>query len=258
MTGPADVSGCAAGVTVPDSPGNPGLVRDCETLLRVQAAWDHELNWSPDLPIREWVGVTLGGSPPRVRELELDRRSQPNSLWQKQGLAGTIPPELGSLDQLEVLDLTGNFLGGMLPPELGQLTRLVNLDLGANSLSGHIPAALGDLAELESLNLGGNFLAGRIPSELGQLANLTWLRLSDNLLTGPIPAQLGQLEELRTLALDSNALSGRFPALLGELPMLDQLYLGGNQLTGCVPAGLSPTRDHDLRDLDLPRCEAAP
>ena len=250
------VTGCAAGVAVPEPAANPGLVRDCETLLRVLTAWDHELNWSAYRPIREWVGVTLGGSPRRVRALVLSRRSRPAAPWMSQGLEGAIPPELGDLDQLEILDLTGHALGGTIPPELGRLTQLVSLDLGANSLSGQIPKALGDLSTLASLSLAGNFLMGGIPPELGQLPNLTSLRLAENRLTGPIPKELKQLTSLRTLELNDNALTGRFPPLLSELPLLNQLLLGGNQLSGCIPADLGPTRVHDLRDLGLPRCAA--
>ena len=58
-----DVTGCAAGLAVAEPAATPGLVRDCEALLRVQAAWQHEFNWSPDVPIGAWEGVTLGGSP---------------------------------------------------------------------------------------------------------------------------------------------------------------------------------------------------
>ena len=37
---------------------------------------------------------------------------------------GSIPPELGQLNNLQKLDLDGNRLSGSIPPELGQLTNL--------------------------------------------------------------------------------------------------------------------------------------
>ncbi len=137
----------------------------------------------------------------------------------------------GSPLRIRALVLEG--LGGTIPPELAQLTELVRLDLSGSYLDGHIPAELGNLAALEDLDLSGNRLTGPIPVELGQLANLTLLALHNNALAEPIPA------------------------MLGELPRLERLYLKGNQLSGCIPADLRPTRDHDLRDLGLPRCAAA-
>ena len=52
-------------------------------------------------------------------------------------LAGEIPPELGNLSKLEVLDLYGG-LTGEIPPELGNLSRLKVLKLNG-WLTGEIP-----------------------------------------------------------------------------------------------------------------------
>ena len=166
--GGGDVSGCAAGVVVPNATANPGLVRDCEVLLKAQAAWQQTLNWSTDLPLGEWVGIVLGGSPPRVHELRLAAWSEPRSSWKKLGLWGTLPPELGALDKLRVLNLSGNVLTGKIPPQLGQLSRLVELDLTDNYLGGNVPPELGALAALKVLALG-NFLTGCVPPEWAEL-----------------------------------------------------------------------------------------
>ena len=220
--GPVDVTGCAAGVVVAEPAANPGLVQDCETLLQVQAAWQHELNWSPDVPIGEWEGVGLGGSPPRVRELRV---------WQQ--VLGPIPPALSALDQLQVLDLGGSVLGGTIPPELGLLS------------------------QLQDLNLRGGFLSGTVPGEFGQLTQLVRLDLAYNNLGGPIPPELGELAALRRLELSNNELTGEIPRELGQLANLNEVHLDGNRLTGCVPAGLSPTENYSRWDQGLPRCEAA-
>ena len=180
-----DVTGCAAGLAVAEPAATPGLVRDCAALLRVQAAWQHEFNWSPDVPIGEWEGVTLGGSPPRVRELRV---------WHQ--VLGPIPPALSALDQLQVLDLGGSVLGGTIPGEMGQLTELVRLDLAGTLLSGPIPPVLGELAALRTLDLSNNDLSGEIPRELGQLANLNDVRLGGNQLTGCVPAGLRPTENV--------------------------------------------------------------
>ena len=159
-----------------------GLVSDCETLLAAQGrlAGGASLNWSDNLPLADWEGVTLGGTPVRVTGLVLYDRD----------LRGMIPPELGRLDQLTYLNLAHNQLTGDIPPDLGNLTRLEGLWLHGNELSGTIPTELSQLAQLIQMGLHENRLHGEIPSELGQLSWLSVLRLAGNPLTGCIPAGL--------------------------------------------------------------------
>jgi len=127
------------------------------------------------------------------------------------GLAGTLPPELGELSMLQTLDLSGNALSGEIPSELGNLGRLANgglmyLRLNDNQLEGPIPASLGGLRSLRRLSLGGNRLSGSLPPELGNLTNLYWLALQNNRLAGPIPQELPQLSGITMLDLSYNAL----------------------------------------------------
>ena len=120
-----------------------------------------ELNWIEDLEMFEWQGIALGGSPPRVTEL----------------------------------DLSFSLLSGRIPSELGLLTNLRQLNLEGNRLTGGIPPELGDLGQLRRLNLRSNSLTGSIPSELGNLGNLMFLSIGDNLLIGGLP--LGLIKRLR-------------------------------------------------------------
>jgi RHS repeat-associated protein len=153
-------------------------------------------------------------------------------------LSGTIPTELGQLNQLQHLYLFSNQLIGTIPAELGQLSQLNQIILGNNQLSGTIPAELGQLSQLGDLDLGVNQLSGAIPAELGQLSQMYYLALMGNQLSGTIPAELGQLSQLRTLYLHVNQLSGAIPAELGQLSQMNNLALMGNQLSGTIPAEL--------------------
>ena len=56
--------------------------------------WDESANWLSDAPIGEWHGVTTNDDG-RVIQLRLDQNA----------LSGEIPPELGSLSNLERLVL---------------------------------------------------------------------------------------------------------------------------------------------------------
>ena len=134
---------------------NPGIVSDCVSLLAARdvLAGNRSLNWSADTPIKDWDGVTVGGTPVRVVGLSVNSR----------GLDGTIPATLGDLAGLRRLHLFQNRLTGPIPAGLGKLADLQSLDLSDNRLSGSIPSELGDLRNLVEVDLSGNDLRGCTP-----------------------------------------------------------------------------------------------
>ena len=155
------------------------------------ANWEDNTNWLSEAPLEEWARVTTDEEG-RVLELRLYGN----------GLTGSIPAELGQLQNLTDLRLDDNGLTGSIPAELGQLQNLTVLSLDSNGLTGSIPAELGQLQNLTVLDLSGNELTGSIPAELGQLKNLTWLNLDGNELTGCIPNRLEyRREDLGVLGL---------------------------------------------------------
>ena len=192
------------------------------------------------------------------------------------GVTGSLPPELGSLNKLRVLNLAYNSLTDSIPEELGNLSSLEILDLGYNILSGPIPEELGRLRALKILNLCFNRradrqgritegIAGGLPPALGNLENLEFLNLRSNSFSGPIPPELGRLSSLTTLDLSQNArfalnattgltvrvsaLDSSIPPQLGDLERLEILDLSQNALSGSIPPELGGLRN--LRELDL-------
>ncbi len=118
---------------VEDHPG------DTEALIALYNAWGQPgqlENWLSREPIGEWEGVSVDSNG-RVAALNLAGK----------GLSREIPPEVGSLESLQVLDLSGNALTGELP-ELGSLESLKVLDLSSNPLTGQIPPELEELDNL--------------------------------------------------------------------------------------------------------------
>ena len=201
-----DIAACSEGYVVLDPRDNPGLVQDCESLLRARRALagDGFLNWGTKVRITEWDGVRFVSfsnafpnesngqsdrdtkSPQRVRGLYLF------------GMRSTLPPELGDLTALEWLwfGVHGGSSGSMgsIPPELGNLTNLTHLIMYRAGLTGSIPPELGNLSNLRKLHLSENNLAGSIPPELGNLSSLEELDLSRNSrLTGRIPLEVWNL-----------------------------------------------------------------
>ena len=145
---------------------------DRAVLVQVHSAtdganWKNNTNWlSEEHFIREWYGVTNDANG-RVHGLFLGDNQ----------LAGEIPPELGSLANLEELYLWGNQLTGTIPAELGSLANLVVLQLADNQLTGTIPAELGRLTNLTVLRLAGNQLTGCVPASLQDVANNDFAQL---------------------------------------------------------------------------------
>ena len=163
-------------------------------------------NWKTSAPLEDWYGVTTDYEG-RVTRLLLNRN----------GLAGAMPPAMGNLERLVLLDLGNNELTGPIPIELARLVRLETLELGDNALTGGIPALFGRLTALGTLGLSANKLTGPIPADLGRLSSLEQLSLAGNDLSGPVPAAFGSLANLEKLDLAYNwGLSGPLPAGLEE------------------------------------------
>ncbi|MXX56386.1 MAG: hypothetical protein F4X15_08200 [Gemmatimonadetes bacterium] len=165
------------------------------------------------------------------------------------GIEGILSAEIGNLRNLEELHLQGNGQLGYsstysifhgwtrtwytIPAELGQLDKLESLNLSGTDFDGPIPRELGDLRSLTWLHLADlNYLDGPMPPELGQLSNLRHLDLSGSGLEGSVPSELGQLSNLRHLDLSVSGLDGVLPQVLVKL-RLDLFHWNGTRL--CSP-----------------------
>lgn len=186
------------------------------------ANWADNTNWLSEEAVGTWYGITTDDSG-RVVEIHLNRNL----------LSGHLPPALGSLSYLKIIQMSGNNLAGPIPGALANLTALTNLELNDNELDGPIPPLL------------------------GSLTNLTWLDLSANNLTGPVPTQLRDLTGLTVLELSDNRLSGSFPWWLKGLDELLILHTSGNRFSGCMPSELVRIWIDDLNSVDLPTCREA-
>ena len=96
--------------------------------------WKNNRNWLSNLDLSEWYGVKWSVTGGQDDHLFLQ--------LQDNGLRGTIPPELGSLSRLDLLNLGENDLHGTIPPELGDVPNLGPVYLHGNQLTGCIPASL--------------------------------------------------------------------------------------------------------------------
>ncbi|XP_027112556.2 probable LRR receptor-like serine/threonine-protein kinase At4g37250 [Coffea arabica] len=206
-----------------------------------------------------WTGVTCAqvetpfGTPAMFRVISL---VLPNSK-----LLGSIPEDLGYIQHLRTLDLSGNFLNGTLPNSLFNASELQVLSLSSNAITGGLPGfSGGGLKNLKLLNLSDNALAGNLPPNLPSLQELTVvslkrnffsgtipngflyvevLDLSSNLLTGSLPLEFGG-ERLRYLNLSTNKLSGPVsPEFAKKIPANASINLSFNNLTGEIPESMA-------------------
>ena len=135
------------------------------------------------------------------------------------------------------LEVSGNGgLTGSIPPELGSPEDLEELILQANSLTGSIPAALGHLSSLKRLLLGFNLLSGQIPPEFGNLTGLEHLEVGDTMLSGPLPENLTSLSTLDWLRLEGSGLC------IPDAPAFEAWVAAIRDFTGAVCAGSAAFR----------------
>ncbi|KAL4654003.1 hypothetical protein ACB092_01G346800 [Castanea dentata] len=151
-------------------------------------------------------------------------------------IKGKIPMEMGSLKNLNLIELPGNSLTGKIPSSYGGLESLQRLRLGDNKIEGFIPKQLCKLKNLGELILSNNSLFGSIPNCIGNLNLLQTLYLSHNRLTSSIPLNLWSLKNLIFLDLSLNSLVGSLSTNMTKLVVIVDMDLSRNQIIGNIPS----------------------
>ncbi|KAI9827839.1 MAG: hypothetical protein M1832_004328 [Thelocarpon impressellum] len=166
------------------------------------------------------------------------------------GLERAIPEQIGSLGELEVLDLRDNMVTA-LPESLAELTRLRILNLADNGLKSLpfaafasmplaeliaskndlrgtlIPRGVDKLASLQTLDVAGNALEALSEAESLSLPALQQLHVSSNRMTS-LPA-VSDWTELLVLAAEDNKLS-TFPEGFASLKKVKNVDFTGNNI----------------------------
>ena len=104
---------CSGGTVVPNPADSPELVKECEALILVKEtlAGTAELNWSLDVPITGWDGITVSGTPLRITSLALPSR----------GLNGRIPAQAAYIETSVESGPERQSIDGAHPVGIGQL-----------------------------------------------------------------------------------------------------------------------------------------
>ncbi|KAL3906489.1 MAG: hypothetical protein SGILL_009251, partial [Bacillariaceae sp.] len=224
--------------------------------------WNDNTNWlDGGVSTCEWQGLSCNDDG-RISVMDLAVQNLQGSIPSEIGfldnldfvflfrnaLTGSIPTEMGNLGDVDFMYLNENELSGSIPDEMAGLLDADDLFLFGNQLTGTIPEGFGDLVDLVNLYMYDNQLSGSIPSSLSKLKLLQRLYLNDNRLDGEIPPELGGIIGLQRLKLESNALTGDIPPELGGFLSLSLLTLQGNDLEGTMPDDICLLRDNGSID----------
>ncbi|XP_031129368.1 probable LRR receptor-like serine/threonine-protein kinase At3g47570 isoform X3 [Ipomoea triloba] len=187
-------------------------------------------NWSTEISVCHWIGVTCGRHHHRVVALNISNM----------GLFGQLPASLGNLSFLSSVNLSHNNFTDEILPQLGNLRRLKVINLHLNHFVGSVPSSLFNISTLEIIDLTTNSFSGTLPSNIcHNLPNLKGLYLDRNSFSGRIPANLSACSSLRVLGLETNLFNGFIPGEIGKLKMLARITLAANNLRGTIPQEIS-------------------
>nr|GMD22197.1 MDIS1-interacting receptor like kinase 2-like [Ipomoea batatas] len=165
-------------------------------------------------------------------------------------LSGSIPPSIGDLSKLRLLDLSNNVLSGMIPPQIGKLRELRYVSFYNNNFIGSIPIQIGNLQKLRFLDLGSNLLEAPNWSKIRDFPRLTHLSLNWNELRSGFPDFILGCRSLVFLDLSENHLNGSIPEpVFTSLNRLEYLNLTENEFSG--PLSPNFTKLSNLKDLRL-------
>ena len=171
----------------------------------------------------------------------------------KCGVTGPIPEKIGSMTELNELQLFGNRLTGPIPSSIGNLTNLTVLSLGEydgdNDFdAGPIPESFSNLTNLKSLFVANCNITGQIPEWIGNLTHLMQFDIQSNKLEGVIPTSLSCLTQLTYCNLKNNKFDHSSIAPLVSLIKLNRLSI--------VNSGIAiEETDKDELKLALPYCK---
>ena len=215
---------------------------------------------------RSYGGSDLSelGNLPALEEIHLGGSNQQ--------LGATLPPEIGNLANLRVLDISDNRISGDFPKEMEKLVNLETLKIRGTKLTGCLPMFMENIERDFQTGEGHfedlAFCEDRTEAELEALIALYngtdgpgWADNANWLTDQPRADWTGITTDTygRVTALDLSwaGLAGQIPESITELRELRSLQLSGNDLTGCLPGKLKNVAENDLAQVGLPDCRDA-
>ncbi|KAK3041893.1 hypothetical protein RJ639_002175 [Escallonia herrerae] len=187
----------------------------------------HNLRWT-DLSLNTFRDIQIPAFLGSLKNLQYLNLS--NS-----GFTGKVPPLLGNLSNLQVLDVSSFEFSSLTVDNIAWMTGLVSLKhLGMNQVDLSLVASswkevLNMLPLLTELHLSFCSLSGSIVSLTSvNSTSLALIDLSSNSFSSKIPNWIANVSSLVAVDLSNCNLRGRIPLGFHELPSLKSLNLAGN------------------------------
>lgn len=205
----------------------PSTISALNQSLEIMSLYDTALSGTMPANLDEMLvlrgiflsGVTVSGTIPALP-------ANLNSLQLQSPLSGSLPRDIGLLQDLSRLMITGTRLSGTLPITIGRWTNLEYMFVFNSFISGSLPSTIGKMSSLRILDLHNSRLV-ELANELWQCERLEVLDASHNLLRN-LPLQLPR--SLTHVYLDQNPLNlttERVSAALGSAPSVVSFAIAG-------------------------------
>ncbi|KAL3502103.1 hypothetical protein ACH5RR_036552 [Cinchona calisaya] len=225
------------------------------------------LSWVDTDPCN-WQQVQCSKSDKRVNRIQIGR----------QGLKGSLPPNLNKLTALQILELQNNQLTGSLP-SLSGLSSLQRIMVSFNNFTSIPPDFFDGMTSLQEVYLDYNqFSSWVIPDSIKVASGLSAFSATSTNIFGPIPDFFGpdNFPSLSILRLSYNYLQGGLPSnfsgssiqslwlngqkgtnrlngsidVIGKMSQLAEIWLHSNSFSGPLPdfSGLKQLQNVSLRD----------
>ncbi|MEE2858977.1 MAG: T9SS type A sorting domain-containing protein [Candidatus Neomarinimicrobiota bacterium] len=164
----------------------------------------------------------------------------------------TLPSSVGNLNQLDTLIMVGMGFEGTIPDELVTLTDLDVLFLTDNTnLTGGLPANIGNIQGLKHLNFKNNDLTGNIPASFWGMDNLISIDLENNLFSDILSNTLdfSDFSFLKWFNIGNNNFHGLIPNNICDLTYVnvstyaDNFEFNGNLFCPPFPDCITTSND---------------
>jgi LRR receptor-like serine/threonine-protein kinase FLS2 len=212
--------------------------------------WTNPSNWLSSDSECYWFGIDGGYTDPTCGGSTAAGGCKPRSnligdydkictiSLSRNELYGSLPSELGYLNEMRWFEIQESYITGTIPSSLGNWSLVHTILLGGNYISGNIPSSFVNNELLSTIFVHRNSMNGTFPAVLTTLKNLVWLDVYNNYFTGNIPGSIGNIKTLRRINMNNNSFTGPIPDTWDDTNLIEKFEANDNMLEGTLPPSL--------------------